>query len=265
MLMALSSCKRDPNSLTVINSESFHQKQVELHFPVNHLTEVDSLNGNDLTDMGDDGINELDELVSLTKRIKQLPDDKLWSELKNKWESFNTHYFENYRTPYPADYLSKDSIKRVLSSEEMNQWAKLNIDLLKLSGEVRFGDALEIMLYGIKESNLSDSLVKSVIYTHVFDDIYINIFGSSSMEYQHTTGGTVKLIQNTNYPRGNEMILTFETGDLRLMNVYIRIPSWAKNPKVSYGNVKYVANPGEYCEVSKKWKQGDELKISLMN
>jgi hypothetical protein len=261
----ISSCKKDPDSLTVINSESFHQKQIEIHFPVHYSEKNDTLNRLDFTGNKGQAMNELNELISLFQKIQQSEDDELWAELKNKWKAFNTTYFGANRTVYSDEQSTNDSIKGEFSLQVLNQWAQLNADLLKFSEEVRFGDALEVMVYGNYEYNLSDSMLKSVIYTHVFDDIYINIIGSSSIEYQHTTGGKVKMVQNTNYPQGNEMILSFETGDLRLLNVYIRIPSWAKNPKVSYGNIKYVANPGEYCEISKKWKMGDELIVSLKN
>jgi DUF1680 family protein len=49
------------------------------------------------------------------------------------------------------------------------------------------------------------------------------------------------------------------------MDVFIRIPSWAVNPTVTHGNVKYVAHPGEYCEVYRKWNNGDQIKVELKN
>ena len=136
---------------------------------------------------------------------------------------------------------------------------------MKFSGEIRFADVLEKLLYESKSPVLSEKLLKSVIYTRIYDQVFVNIIGSSSISYQHTTGGTVKLIQQTDYPEGNEMILKCECSDLRFMDVFIRIPSWAVHPSVTHGNVKYVANPGEYCEISRKWENGDEIKVVLKN
>lgn len=261
MFVMLLSCKKDPDSLTVIQSQSFHVRQVELHFQVPGQSLQDSILKGDSLGQENTAESELNELTALKEKLVQSPDDKLWKELKQKWNDFNVNYIGNNPSLFPEG----QSLKNQLSPEAAGKWARLNTDLLKFSGEVRFGDALEVLLYGNSGFTFPDTLLKSVIYTHVFDDIYVNIFGSSTTEYQHTTGGAVKLIQDTNYPKGTEMLLKIETADLRLLNIYIRIPSWAVNPKVQYGNIKYVAHPGEYCEVSKKWKKGDEITVSLKN
>ena len=261
LLFIFSYCKKDPDSLSVINSNSFHERQVELHFQMPEPIPKDSLLSGDTLKQQSIIMEKLDELIALKERVMVMPDNNLWKDMKQQWKDFADHYM--------GDSIKRGNdqpaLKSKLSSENADKWFRLNADLLKFSGEVPFGDALEVVLYGNPGYQIPDSLLKSVIYTHVFDDIYINIFGSSSMEYQHTTGGTVKLTQNTNYPNGNEMILKIETNDVRLLNLYIRIPSWAVNPKVSYGNIKYVAYPGQYTEVSKKWSKGDEITVSLKN
>ena len=261
LLLIFSSCKKDPDSLTVVNSQSFHERQVALHFQPPSSSLQDFISNNDTLQPLGSITTELDELNALKEMVIQSKDDQLWKELKQKWNDFNVNYMGN------SLILNAEgqSVKAPLSPETAAKWAGLNIDLLKFSEEVPFGDALEILLYGNSGYRFPDSLLKSIIYTLVYDDIYINIFGSSTMEYQHTTGGAVKLIQETNYPRGMDMILKIETSDVRLLNLFIRIPSWAVNPKVQYGNVKYVAHPGQYCEVSKKWKRGDEITVSLKN
>jgi len=145
------------------------------------------------------------------------------------------------------------------------KWAELNIMLLKLSGEVRFGDVIENLLYKEEMPVLTEKQLKSIIYTHIDDQIFINVLGGSSFDYQHTTGGNVRLTQTTRYPLGSEIILSCEVGDVRYMDVFIRIPEWAVNPTVTHGNVKYVARPGEYCEIYRKWRNGDEFSIKLKN
>lgn len=261
VMLSFSYCKKDPNRLSVINSNSFHEKQVELHFQVPPPIGQDSISNDNTQEQQSSIIQRLDELISLKERVMESPDNKLWKEMKQQWTEFSDQSVGDSLTLLG----DQRSIKSKLSSDNTVKWAQLNIDLLKFSGEVPFGDAIERLLYGNSGFRFPDSLLKSIIYTHVFDDIYINIIGSSSMEYQHTTGGTVKLIQDANYPKGSEMILKIETSDVRLLNIFIRIPTWAVNPKVSYGNIKYVAHPGQYTEVSKKWSKGDEITVSLKN
>lgn len=266
LILILSSCRKDLNSLSVINSESFNERQIKLHFQSGPDLVADSLIYNELSHLSNNQqlvTRELDELILMTELIRKSESDSIWVELSRKWNEFNTNYFENGSTPFSTNNLSSDSSR--IFPEAIRKWTELNIELVKLSGEVRFGDALEKIVYSKENVFFSEKLLKSVIYTHVFDQVFINIIGSSSVDYQHTTGGNVRIIQETNYPKDNEMILKTECSDVRYMDIFIRIPKWAINPTVTQGNVKYVARPGEYCQISKKWKTGVEIKVVLKN
>lgn len=257
MVLIFSSCLNDPNTLNPIQSLSLHDQQVELHFEPSQSQVKDS--SFILSEEQVVVVRELDDMLSMKDRILQARTDSLWPALTRKWTEFSVEHIGTHRTPYAQD----ETLAKTFFPEAARKWAQLNADLVRLSGEVRFGDALEVLLYSTPQGIFPEDLLKSVIYTHVYDDIYINIIGGSSMEYAHTTGGTVKIIQQTNYPQSDEMTLAVETNDVRYMDVFIRIPSWAVNPSVTHGVVKYVANPGEYCEISKKWRTGDAIKILL--
>ena len=157
-----------------------------------------------------------------------------------------------------------DTVSGSLPNTTILRWAELNANLLKFSGEAKFAKVLENILYTQNQPVLSEKLLKSVIYTHIFDQIFIHIPTTSSVSFQHTTGGNVKLIQQYD-PSKKEMMLKCECGDTRFLDLFIRIPSDAVKPTVTHGNVKYVAIPGEYCEISRKWKNGDEIRVSLKN
>ena len=268
IILIFSSCGNDPNSLSVINSQSFLEKQISLHFQSGQLMGVDSLLNEDRSGLSNEQyliVNQIDKMLSMAEQIRKSPSDSLWVSLIRNWNEVNTNYFGTEKTPFALDSSLPDSLNSKILPEAIRKWTELNVNLVKLSGEVRFGDALEKILYGKTSDFVSEKLIKSVIYTHVFDQIYVNIIGVSSVDYQHTTGGNVRIIQETNYPRGYEMILKSECNDLRYMDVFIRIPSWAINPSVTHGNVKYVAIPGEYCQISRKWETGDVISISLKN
>lgn len=250
------SCENNPNKLSVINSESFHESQIQVFFqPENQLAVSDSL-ANDSIKESHNTLDRLDEMRSMTENIRKSGSDSLWIALTNKWTEFNSEI---------AGIGQANSPTHEMFPEAIQKWAELNVALVKLSGEVRFGDAIEKMMKGPENIFVPEKLIKSVVYTHIDDQIFINIIASSSMEYHHTTGGNVKLIQKINYPEGDVMTLKSECGDTRFMDVYIRIPSWAVNPTVRYGNVKYVAHPGEYCQISRKWKDRDEISVDLKN
>jgi len=261
MIIIFTSCGINPNRLNQINSKSLSVKQIALEDQIiSHLL-TDSISAESEKSIQESNtiLASLEELLIQVEQVRQSESDSSWLRLSSKWENFRKINIGTDGMPDTNDF-SSNSQSTVLAQK----WAAVNVALLKLSGEVRFGDALEGLLYG-SYPVLSEDLLKSVIYTRIYDQVFVNIIGSSSVSYSHTTGGTVKLIQQTDYPEGNEMILKCECSDLRFMDVFIRIPSWAVNPSVTHGNVKYVANPGEYCEISRKWGNGDEIKVVLKN
>jgi hypothetical protein len=268
MVLIFTSCVKDPNSLSSINSESFNEKQIQLHFQPEQRLGADSWVNDDLSTLSQKQnlvVNQLDEMISMTEQVRKTRSDSVWVALTKKWTEFHANNFGTERTPFTRNYSSPGSLNSKMFPEAIRKWAELNAGLVRLSGEVKFGDAFEKMVYGPENIFIPEKLLKSVIFTHVFDQIFINIIGSSSMDYQHTTGGNVRIIQETNYPQGNEMTLKTECNDFRYMDIFIRIPSWAVNPTVTHGNVKYVARPGEYCQISKKWITGDEIRMMLKN
>jgi hypothetical protein len=248
IVIFLSACGRDAG-LLMVNSESFNDKQITLGNSLTARVLVDSATRfQESTALS----KNLDEAISSLENVRQSKSDSSWSSLLKNWEKIKNN-----------PDLNLDSAAIELSV--FSSWTDLNSRLLKFSEQVKFGDELEKLLYKPAVPVLSERLLKSVIYTHIDDQIFINLFGSSSLVHNHTTGGIIKIIQQTDYPSGNEITLKCECSDTRYLDVFIRIPEWAVNPTVTHGNVKYVARPGEYCQISRKWRDGDEIKIVLKN
>lgn len=247
--LLFTACGSEQESFKRANSQSFAEKQITLEGALSLLTGADSVNYIPESSLL---LKNLEEMLSVAGKLKKTKSDSSWTTLQKSWEEFRNN---------EAVLLADASGNSVFV---LQKWAELNSQLLKLTGEVRFGDTLEKLIYEPK-SYLPERLVKSTIYTHIDDQIFINLIGSSSLNHQHTTGGTIKLIQKTEYPLTNEIALFCECSDTRYLDVFIRIPVWAVNPTVTHGNVKYVARPGEYCQISRKWRNGDEFLIGLKN
>lgn len=266
LVLFLSSCIYFENGLNVVNSHSLPEKQVTLDSIAfgPHLL-LDTLLTDSTTHFPQQNLleNSLKKMFGQVENIRKSQSDSAWTSLKKNWNTFRINHLNTEGLPV---FRPDGPESAELTSPELNRdWANLNIQLLKLSGEVQFGDALEKMLYKSKEFVFTARMLKSVIYTRVDDEIYINIFGNSSMTYEHTTGGKVKIWQETQFPNSNQVVIKFDCDDLRFMDIYIRIPEWAVNPTVTHGNVKYVPYAGQYCEVSRKWKKGDEITVVLNN
>lgn len=151
-----------------------------------------------------------------------------------------------------------------LSDIDLQKWIELNDSLLKYSGQVCFADELEKVFYNTRYPGvLTEKALKSVCYTRRYDRIYLNVYGNSAVNFEHTTGGMVRLIQDTEYPYDGSIRLKVEMEDTRYMDLYIRIPEWAEYSSVTVRGVRYPVHAGEYTEVARKWENGDEAEIVL--
>jgi hypothetical protein len=243
-------CGKPENALTIVNSKSFAEKQITLDGTFTGRFSTDTIPSiqqpTALT-------KKLDELISRSIKLNESESNSSWISILKSWKEIKLDQVISSADTTPNEQVI------------LQKWAELNIKLLKFSGEVGFADVLEKIFYGQKVPVLSEKTLKSFVYTHVYDQIFINLLATSSLTHYHTTGGIIKLIQQTNYPESNEMTLKCESNDVRYLDVFIRIPEWAVNPTVTHGNVKYVAHPGEYCQISRKWNDGDEIQVRLKN
>lgn len=254
----LFSCGIAENGLNAINSDSFPERNVALDGLVSQRLLADSVvNISEQNPLE----SKLDEMISVAEKLRKNQSDSIWTALSASWDDFRVNHVGKDGLPV----LSADSMSNSEAIAVAGKWAELNTMLLKLSGEVRFGDAIENLLYKTRVPVLTEKQMKSIIYTHIDDQIFINVIGSSSVNHHHTTGGTIRLIQVTDFPTSNETTIKCECNDVHFLDVFIRIPSWAVNPTVTHGNVKYVAHPGEYCEISRKWNNGDKINVRLKN
>lgn len=242
------SCTNPNAGFDVINSQSFPEANVGLGKSLNSKILQPSGTSDSINSAVSEKLSLLNSQIEL---FKKTPDDKQWSAVLQAWGEIGRSELSNRAAGISPEFAGK--------------WADVNIQLLKITEDVRFGDELEKLLDQTQVPVLTENQIKSIVYTHVDDQIFVNLLGSSSVVHHHTTGGTVTLIQQTSFPESNEIILKAECGDVRFLSVCVRIPSWAKNPTVQHGNVKYVARPGEYCEISRKWNNGDQIDIRLKN
>ncbi|PTN09579.1 beta-L-arabinofuranosidase domain-containing protein [Mangrovibacterium marinum] len=152
----------------------------------------------------------------------------------------------------------------VLDENTLASWRRLNAELLRYFGAVCFADELERIFYNSRYADVvNDSSLKSTCYTRRYDRIYVNLYTSSTFDFVHTTGGNVRLIQETAYPNEGKISIKFELDDKRYVDLFIRIPEWAQTASVTGKGVKYPVYPGEYTEIASKWKTGDQVEVLL--
>jgi hypothetical protein len=212
-----------------------------------------------LTGLYKDNSSCLDRKSLFSGKITEL--QKQAGELKKNKESVNTDSF----------YVAWNDVKKgimahtgMVADEDITKWVSLNDSLLKYSGEQRFAEELEKMVYNTPIPEvISEKMIKSFCYTRLYDRIYVNLLGSSAVEYEHTTGGKIRIIQDTKYPFDGRITLKMEMQDTRYLDLFIRIPEWSEQNAVTLKGVRYNTVPGNYTEIARKWKSGDTVEITL--
>jgi hypothetical protein len=161
----------------------------------------------------------------------------------------------------------KESDGAGFSASQVIQWFDATGFLFQLTGDAMVAEELERIIWTRFGNNPDpwnlDSLVAPYIFTRDVDHIHVNLFLPAEISYSHSIGGDVLIRQETDFSESGSIRLIFSMETKRYIELFIRIPSWAKNSTVTVKKVKYVAPAGSYSHISKKWKEGDEVEIEF--
>lgn len=178
---------------------------------------------------------------------------------------------------------------------------KLARYLLRVTGDARYGDGLERIVYNallavkppdsdgdypyystygvhaVKEHYphkwpcCSGTLVQGVadyvlgIYFRTSRGIHVNLFVPSEVSWRHG-GSTVRLRQETAYPAEELTTIQVETDSPTRFTLGLRIPGWLRSaPEIHVNGARQhvTAQPGTFARVERTWKSGDRIELRL--
>jgi DUF1680 family protein len=182
-------------------------------------------------------------------------------------------------------------------------WAgfKLSRYLMQFTGEARFGDWIERLLYngigaalpitgagknfyysdyrlagGMKVYNwenytcCSGTYIQNVvdyhnlIYFRSHTALFVNLYVPSEVSWAHS-GGEVKVIQETNYPEAEEVSFRLEMKTKMTFALTFRVPRWSNEMSITVNGVasKVVCTPGTWASIEREWTSGDRVQIVI--
>ncbi len=153
--------------------------------------------------------------------------------------------------------------------ESIRNWIGVTGFLFEITGNAKYGQELDETAFysgsAFSETELQEIQKQLIpwIFTKNLDNIYVNLFVNASIKYDHSLRGAVEITQETSYPESGKIQIRFKMQEKRYIELFIRIPDWAKGATVEEKGVKYVAVPGKYCQVLRKWSEGDFVEINL--
>lgn len=182
-------------------------------------------------------------------------------------------------------------------------WAafKMARYLMQFTGEARYGDWIERLLYnGIgaalplakggenfyysdyrlgggmkvyrwdKFTCCSGTLIQgladyhNLIYFRDDAGICINLFLPSEVTWSRPEG-EITLVQETQYPESDTVKLTLRMAQDTKFDLRFRVPGWAQDVAVNVNGVdaKTACAPGTWASVGRTWKSGDQVEIKI--
>jgi len=194
-----------------------------------------------------------------------------------------------------------DSLDTVSATFETGcgSWAifKLSRYLMSITGQAKYGDWVEQMLYNGIGAGLpmqadghtfyySDYRVgrgikvyredqkwcccsgtypqaiadyHNLIYLHDDGGLYVNLFLPSKVSWRGVT-----LKQETAYPESQNSTLTLQMARTPQFSLRIRIPGWCKGASIILNGEQNVSCiPGTWASLERKWSSGDRVSIEL--
>ena len=95
------------------------------------------------------------------------------------------------------------------------------------------------------------------------DGITVNLYTPGKATVALADGTTVRIAQKTDYPVGNEVVLSIdpETNAEFLLN--LRIPGWSHRTTLSVNGEPVSCRPGGYVSLKRTWRACDEVVLKL--
>lgn len=199
---------------------------------------------------------------------------------------------------YESGYIKPKTGHAVETCATMS-WLQVTQYLLELTGEVKYADAMEKLLWnhvfaaqaidgdtyryhtppnGVKPEGFYRSqpdccsgsghrmisLLPTFLYGKDSEGVFINQYAASTSDVKLSDGRTLRLRQETGFPEETTVRIVVESAPAGEAAVRLRIPSWCSEPSVKLnGALVDGVTPGEYLEIKREWKQGDAFELDF--
>ena len=183
-------------------------------------------------------------------------------------------------------------------------WAafKLSRYLMQYTGEARYGDWMERVMYncigaalpvttGGKNFYYADYRMAggmkiykkehytccsgtylqcmadyhNVIYYKDAKGVYVNLYVPSELVWDRPGGQQVRLTQDTKYPEAETTTISVNVREPTPFALRFRVPSWSNgvNARINGQSARVTATPGTWAVIDRTWNSGDSVEITI--
>ncbi|MCL4192046.1 MAG: glycoside hydrolase family 127 protein [Thermoguttaceae bacterium] len=96
------------------------------------------------------------------------------------------------------------------------------------------------------------------------DGLALNYYGPGTIRANLADGTPLAIRQQTDYPIGGRVVLSFDMAAARPFELALRIPAWSRTTRVRVnGEPVSAVMPGEYLKLARTWQPSDEIALDL--
>jgi len=238
----------------------------------------------------------LSNLVGLCELARATGDRSLLEPVLNAWSDIKTNRLyltgsASSQECFQADHeLPNEPGSHICETCVTVTWIQLNLQLLRLTGEAKFGDELERSLYnhlaaaqnprgddwcyytaleGTKNYDKfitcchssgprGFALAPQTAYLRGKDTLLVNTFETSRATVE-LGGRTVTIEQQSEFPQAGSSVLTLKMSKPARFAIKIRVPAWSA--PLTAGSA--TGNSGWLELPKQKWKDGDRIALKF--
>jgi uncharacterized protein len=199
------------------------------------------------------------------------PEDSLRNRLSNETtETCNVynmlklsrHLFEWEASPVVADFYERALFNHILSSQNPNDGRVIYNLSLEMGGHKEYQDPMWFTCC-VGTGMENHSKYGRNIFFHNDDELYVSQFIAAELTWK-VKG--LKVRQETKFPDEQTSKIEFSCESPVALTLQIRYPYWATegiNISVNGKSQKVKEKPGSFVGITRKWKDGDEVEISM--
>jgi uncharacterized protein len=244
----------------------------------------------------DPSFENLTNLIGLVELYRITGDQKYFRPAAATWDDLRANRLTLTGAPSVAESEgSSGEHKSIMDVCASAAWVQLTLDLLRITGQSRYGDQLEQTIYNqlfaSQDSRTGDvfssaplngdkkpaaiadpcasaeaqgiSLIPAAVWGRSGNGIAIILYSAGRAVFQLRRRGTVQLYSETTYPETGGILLHVEPAHPIQFPLRLRVPEWTTNFVVDIGASHLIGKPGEYLTITRQWKRGDTVKIAM--
>ncbi|HEU4551439.1 MAG TPA: beta-L-arabinofuranosidase domain-containing protein [Chitinophaga sp.] len=180
-------------------------------------------------------------------------------------------------------------------------WLKLSQQLLRLTGDAKYADAVECTFYNALLGSMNHNGADWAKYTPLNGQrlpgseqcgmglnccvasgprglfnfplhmvmqsdhgIYLNYYAAGAFALATPSGQQIIIDESTAYPKSGEIAFTVDVKQPEDMEIAVRIPGWSKESRVMLnGRELEDVHAGAYLKIKRRWTKGDKIMLAL--